>query len=204
MITHLNRLEYIRLQVEIKLFPTRKPIREFHNYSIGISALNDITRLEQLVDKFQDDMKQKPLEDRTYLDMKLSDISSQETLAKVMALEPTGTGLQLPSVVVEGKENNRNQLYKRQRPDWKSVRIVDDETKEKFDIADWAYDEKSYPQFEGNRIALVAELGISDYKGIHVELTAKTDRAFSAELEKHIFRKRIIQHLKKVHQANGE
>ena len=64
-----------------------------------------------------------------------------------MALEPTGTGLQLPSVVVEGKENNRNQLYKRQRPDWKSVRIVDDETKEKFDIADWAYDEKSYPQF---------------------------------------------------------
>ena len=32
MITHLNRLEYIRLQVEIKLFPTRKPIREFHNY----------------------------------------------------------------------------------------------------------------------------------------------------------------------------
>ena len=190
VITHLNRLEYIRLQVEIKLFPTRKPIREFHNYSIGISALNDITRLEQLVDKFQDDMKQKPLEDRTYLDMKLSDISSQETLAKVMALEPTGTGLQLPSVVVEGKENNRNQLYKKQRPDWKSVRIVDDETKEKFDIADWAYDEKSYPQFEGNRIALVAELGISDYKGIHVELTAKTDRAFSAELEKTHFQEK--------------
>lgn len=161
-----------------------------HSDAIGISALNDITRLEQLVDKFQDDMKQKPLEDRTYLDMKLSDISSQETLAKVMALEPTGTGLQLPSVVVEGKENNRNQLYKRQRPDWKSVRIVDDETKEKFDIADWAYDEKSYPQFEGNRIALVAELGISDYKGIHVELTAKTDRAFSAELEKTHFQEK--------------
>lgn len=161
-----------------------------HSDAIGISALNDITRLEQLVDKFQDDMKQKPLEDRTYLDMKLSDISSQETLAKVMALEPTGTGLQLPSVVVEGKENNRNQLYKRQRPDWKSVRIVDDETKEKFDIADWAYDEKSYPQFEGNRIALVAEFGISDYKGIHVELTAKTDRAFSAELEKTHFQEK--------------
>lgn len=45
-----------------------------HSDAIGISALNDITRLEQLVDKFQDDMKQKPLEDRTYLDMKLSDI----------------------------------------------------------------------------------------------------------------------------------
>lgn len=157
--------------------------------SVKSEALNRNT-LYPLVDKFQDDMKQKPLEDRTYLDMKLSDISSQETLAKVMALEPTGTGLQLPSVVVEGKENNRNQLYKRQRPDWKSVRIVDDETKEKFDIADWAYDEKSYPQFEGNRIALVAELGISDYKGIHVELTAKTDRAFSAELEKTHFQEK--------------
>lgn len=164
-----------------------------HSDAIGISSLNDVTRLEQLVSKFADEMKSKPLKDRTFLDIKLSEISSQETLAKVMALEPTGIGLQLPSTMVEGKETNRNQLFKKQRSDWKTVRIADTETKEKYDIADWAYDEKAYPQFDGGKIALVAQLNVSDYKGVHLELSAKPDREFSKELERSHFQQKYIE-----------
>lgn len=193
--TSLKSFVDMIVEKEGEVFNERKLKIEYggHNDAIGISSLNDITRLEQLVSKFADKMEQKSIENREFLDIKLSEISSQETLAKITALEPTGTGLQLPSVIVEGKENNRNQLHKKQRPDWKTVRIVDDETKEKFDIADWAYDEKGYPQFNDNRIALVAELGISDYKGIHVEMTAKTDREFSKELERTHFQQKNIE-----------
>ena len=66
--------------------------------------------------------------------------------------------------------------------------MTDPETKTSVQVADWAYTPKAYPQSgkKGNEVAVVAELSINDYKGQHVELSAKTDRAFFAERVKEV------------------
>ena len=103
-------------------------------------------------------------------------------------LEPTGVGLQVPSTVVRGTEQDRNRLFKKNNPSWKTVKVKDAESKAVLMVSDWSYSPDSYPQSGkgGKDVALVAELGVSDYNGIHLDLSAKFDRAFFAERQREI------------------
>lgn len=160
-----------------------------HEDAVGISALCDIERLRNLIDETKGEMKAKAFDDRTILALSLSELSLPETLEKVQALEPTGIGLQLPVMEVRGVETYREGLHKQNREEWKAVRITDPEDKKnKIDISDWSYNSENYPQTgaKSNEIALIAEVGISDFRGIHLELTAKPDRAFDAERRKEV------------------
>lgn len=155
-----------------------------HENAVGISFLNDIDLMKERIEIAKTEMKAKDIEERTFLDISPADLTSSETLAKLLqTVEPTGIGLQLPPVIIEGAEMYREKLFKKDRADWKTVRINHPGAKSSIDIADWSYSPKAYPQYgdNGKSITVVAELGISDYRGQHIELTAKTDRQIFAQ-----------------------
>lgn len=159
-----------------------------HEDAIGISRLDDIVLFKESVERNASHMVTKDLSDKTFLSISLADIESPDTMAKMQMIEPVGVGLEIPPAVFKGNETYRDKLFKAGRSDWKSVKLTDPETKTSVQVADWAYTPKAYPQSgkKGNEIAVVAELSINDYKGQHVELSAKTDRAFFAERVKEI------------------
>lgn len=165
-----------------------------HEEALGISSLNDIEGFKKAVEDAKDLMVAKTFDDRTVLKISPAELSSPDTLQKVLALEPTGIGLQIPSVEIRGIEQYRDKLFLKDNPQWKTVRIKDTEAKGEdgkptvTDVKDWSYSPESYPQTgkKNNEIALIAELGISDFRGIHLELTVKPDRAFDAERAKEV------------------
>jgi single-stranded DNA-specific DHH superfamily exonuclease len=154
-----------------------------HEDAIGISKLNDFTRFAHLVDECKDDMKAKDMSDKVMLSITPAELTAPETLEKLKALEPTGVGFEVPPTVIKGDELSRDRLFKAKHSDWKTVRIKDTETKSTIDVSDWSYAPEAYPQSgkKGTTVAVTATLGISDYKGEHLELTAKSDRAFLQE-----------------------
>lgn len=159
-----------------------------HEDAIGISHLDDITLFKESVERNASHMVAKDFSDKTFLSISLKDIASDETMAKMQEIEPVGVGLEIPPAIFKGNETYRDKLFKAGRDDWKSVKLTDPETKTSVQVADWAYTPKAYPQSgkKGNEVAVVAELSINDYKGQHVELSAKTDRAFFAERVKEV------------------
>ncbi len=160
-----------------------------HEDAMGISSLKDAQRLMLLIDETKSEMKAIPLEQRTVLDISLSDLKPDcaETIAKLQAIEPVGVGNELPLAVIHGTETFHDKGFKSGKPYWKTVSITatDDKTA-KLKVSDWSYSEASYPQTGKKEVATLAEISLSDYKGIHVELTAKPDRAFDAERAKEV------------------
>lgn len=154
-----------------------------HEDAVGISSLNDLFRLEQLIAETKEGMKAKDISEKSMLSITPAELAAPETLTKLQMLEPTGVGLQVPCTVIRGTETYRDKLFKSGRDDWKSIKITDPQTKTAVTVDDWSYSPKSYPQTgkKGNEITLVANLSIGDYKGTHLELTAKPDRAFLRE-----------------------
>lgn len=159
-----------------------------HEDAIGISSLNDIAAFKESVERNAFEMVAKDISEKTFLSITPQEIASDEALAKMQMIEPVGVGLQIPPAVFKGNETYRDKLFKAGHDDWKTVKLTQPEAKKTVQIADWAYSPKAYPQSgkKGTEIALVAELSISDYKGQHVELSAKTDRAFFAERVKEV------------------
>ena len=155
-----------------------------HENAVGISKLDSIDLLRDCIEIAKTEMKTKDIEERTFLDLSPAELTTPETLTKLQqAVEPTGIGLQLPPVVIEGVEMYRDKLFKKDREDWKTVRLNHPAAKNSIDVADWAYSPKAYPQYgdNGKSITVVAEIGISDFRGQHIELTAKTDRQLYAQ-----------------------
>lgn len=165
-----------------------------HEEALGISRLNDIEGFKKAVEDAKDLMEAKSVDDRTVLKISPAEISSPDTLQKVLALEPTGIGLQIPSMELHGVETYRDKLFIKDNPYWKTVRIKDAEAKGEdgkpivTDVKDWSYSPESYPQSgkKNIEIALIAELGISDFRGVHLELSTKFDRTFLAERQKQV------------------
>lgn len=164
-----------------------------HEDAIGISTLKDVDAFIKLVDGNKDYIKQK--EDKDMLIISPSEIASPDMLDKLIALEPTGIGLKIPSAVIKGIEQYRDKLFVKSNPDWKTVKVKTDEKDNDgkpvvLEAKDWSYSENSYPQSgKGNKdIAFVVNIGLDNYKGLHTSLLAKFDRGFLldryAEIEK--------------------
>lgn len=148
-----------------------------HEDAVGISSLNDINAFEQLVKKYQSEFKEKDITP-VRLALKASEISSPETLQKILSLEPLGQGFKLPPVVLEGKEERRTQLFKSGNPHWKTVRMAGIP-----DVTDWDYSPFAYPTDKSGIIRTLAELEISDYNGRHIEAKAVFSQTLLAERE---------------------
>lgn len=160
-----------------------------HENAIGISFLKDIDVFKECIDGAKSEMQAKSPDEKTYLDISPADLTSTDTLEKLQqTIEPTGVGLQLPPIVIEGVERSRDKLFVKGREDWKDVCITHPEAKSDIRVRDWGYSPLSYPQYgdNGKDITVVAELGISDFRGQHIELTAKTDRQLFAQTVKNI------------------
>ena len=154
-----------------------------HTDAIGISRLDDIRFLESRLEANINAMERKS-DDRLVLKMSPQELSSPETLEKMKAIEPLGTGLKLPPMEIEGKEQYRNGLYVKKNPSWKKVRIKADDTT--LNIPDWSYSPVSYPQDSKGNIKILAEVGLNSFNGQSVELTAKFDRSFQQERQKEL------------------
>ncbi|MBD9292768.1 hypothetical protein DWX94_00835 [Coprococcus eutactus] len=154
-----------------------------HTDAIGISRLDDIRFLESRLEANINAMERKS-GDRLVLKMSPQELSSPETLEKMKAIEPLGTGLKLPPMEIEGKEQYRNGLYVKKNPSWKKVRIKADDTT--LNIPDWSYSPVSYPQDSKGNIKILAEVGLNSFNGQSVELTAKFDRSFQQERQKEL------------------
>lgn len=146
-----------------------------HPNAAGIRRLTQIQQFIDLVNEYGDQIRDLDVEERRLkIDPKV--IKTPETLQKILALEPLGEGFKLPLAEVEGKETYRDKLYRDNLHYWKSVRI-----KDIGDISDWSYSENSYPADNKGNIAALVSLELSDYKGLHVELSMKFNQEFISE-----------------------
>lgn len=153
-----------------------------HHDAVGISYINDVTLFKQVILEHQQELKEKPVEE-VRLAISPAEINSPETLEKVKALEPLGTGLKLPPVELEGKEQRRSQYFKSGNKHWKDV-MIDGVGK----VTDWSYSPDCYPTDKSNIIKMLAELEINDYNGNHIQATAKYDKDIILERRKEIER----------------
>lgn len=151
-----------------------------HNDAVGISSLNNLYEFEQVIKQYQSEFKEKDIKP-IRLAINASEISSPETLDKILALEPLGQGFKLPPVLLEGKEERRSQLFKKGNPHWKTVRIAGAP-----DIADWDYSPSAYPSDKSGVIRTLAELEVSDFNGRHIEAKAVFNQALLTEREKEL------------------
>lgn len=158
--------------------------RDTYKLTKAICCANDtVSFLESRLEANINAMERKS-GDRLVLKMSPQELSSPETLEKMKAIEPLGTGLKLPPMEIEGKEQYRNGLYVKKNPSWKKVRIKADDTT--LNIPDWSYSPASYPQDSKGNIKILAEVGLNSFNGQSVELTAKFDRSFQQERQKEL------------------
>lgn len=149
-----------------------------HENAIGISSVKDFVDFQKIIDNNKDKILRKELEKQPILKIDLADINNPETLEKVMQLEPLGMGLEMPPLLVEGKELRRNMNFIKGREDWKRIQV---KTKsENITITDWSYSPNSYPQ-EKSSISFLAKVSVNDFNGKHLELTSIFNRDFLSE-----------------------
>lgn len=157
-----------------------------HAAAIGISAIpaDKIEQFVSAIDKYAEDF-QKTVQARPVLKLTANEMSNPDLfLQKVQALEPIGQGNQLPPVVVEGVEQRKTQGFKAGNPKWKTITIKTDTKGEDgkpivMTATDWNY--PTYPSGDKDKIAVLADVGISQFRGTHVELTVRMDSEFARE-----------------------
>jgi|GEM_PF-734039 len=157
-----------------------------HEEALGISSLNNIARFKSLIYSCMDKMESKDISEKTVLRITPSELNDPETLNKILQIEPIGTGLQIPPVIITGEEYGRDKYFVKNRDDWKRINVRIDGTS--LFVSDWAYSPLAYPLSgkNNNEIVVLAEIGISDFKGLHIELSSKFDRLFYKERLKEI------------------
>lgn len=170
-----------------------------HEDAIGISSLNDIVTFKNLVEANASNMKAKDISEKTVLSIAPQELMSYKTVEKLKALEPVGVGLKIPPVILEGKEQYRDKNFISGRDDWKRVKVVAEGVT--LSVSDWSYNAKAYPQSgnKNNEIAVLADLKLNNYQGLHTDLTAAHDRAFLAERTKEVELRQSKQNLPKEH-----
>ena len=195
-----------------------------HHNAFGISRLeqSDLRLFGDILRAYQDEFKE-IAQEQTYLRLTPSELSSPETLQKMLALEPTGNGNRIPPFIVEGFELCRDGLFFTNRNGtnhhWKDIALTQSETidiksvlektgiifskdgkplnkDDLIKIRDWCYSPAAYPQDEANRIKFLASMELNDYRGLHIE--AKT--AYSHNLVKERYRE--LEHSVKKNKNN--
>jgi single-stranded DNA-specific DHH superfamily exonuclease len=166
-----------------------------HADALGISQLGEnskdpekeLSRLIEAINDNADLMVRRDVSDT--ISIAPSEFFAEDAMDKLKALEPTGIGLQLPSVHLSGVETYRNTRLRsagQNRDDWKRITLNQDGVK--LQINDWSYSELAYPQSgkKNNEIEVTAVASINSYGGEHIEFTAKFDRGAFLERAKEL------------------
>ncbi len=158
-----------------------------HEDALGISYLNNIKALKEKVEKNAFEMTAKPLSEKTVLVISPEELAKPETIEKLKALEPVGTGLSIPPMQVEGAEQYKDKLFIKGREDWKTVRLKDTATKTVYDITDFSYSPESYPQDNSKTVKALCTPSVNRYNGKEsIKLMARFDRGFLEERQKEL------------------
>lgn len=158
-----------------------------HEDAIGISYLNDIKALKEKVETNIFEMVAKDVSEKEILVITPEDFAKPETLEKLKALEPLGTGLAIPPMQVEGTEQYKDKLFIKGREDWKTVRIKDSATKTVYDITDFSYSAENYPADNSKVTKALCTPSINRYNGKEsIKLMARFDRGFLEERQKEL------------------
>lgn len=168
-----------------------------HADALGISRLGEnskdpekeLSRLIEAINDNADLMVRKDVSDT--VSIAPSEFFAEDAMDKLKALEPTGIGLQLPSVHLSGTEIYRNTRLRdsstgQNRDDWKRITLNQDGVK--LQITDWSYSELAYPQSgkKNNEIEVTATASLNNYGGEHIEFSAKFDRGAFLERAKEL------------------
>jgi single-stranded-DNA-specific exonuclease len=168
-----------------------------HDDAIGISNLNNYERFKELVESRLDDFHVKILDEVLVLSADdLTEAGQKELMNKLYALEPVGAGNTIPPTIISGKELYRDKLFKCNTKIWKDVKIKLGKSSNVV-ISDWSYDARNYPIKEDGNTNVLAEIGISNFKGPHLEFSAKTDRYFCEHAPE------IIEQVEKIKKLNN-
>ncbi len=157
-----------------------------HEAAIGISSIPEskIQEFTNAITKYAEDF-QRPVQTKTVLKLTDEEISNPDLLLhKVQSLEPIGQGNKIPPVVIEGIEQRKSQGFKARNPKWKTITVKTDTKNEQdkpvsLSITDWNY--PTYPSGEKDKVSLLADVGISQFKGTHIEFTVRMDTEFAQE-----------------------
>ena len=149
-----------------------------HHDAIGLHGLNSAEKLSNLINKYQEDFtitnKDKPI-----LDISLEEINTQETLEKIIKLEPLGEGLRLPPVVIDVPATSVAFKSMGKNPHWGSFNITDDSGNKLLTVKDWNYDEKAKSfGLKNDNYKMLVNLEVNTFKGCHIEGTVSFDRDF--------------------------
>ncbi len=142
-----------------------------HKDAIGISRLDNLPLFQKLISEHISEMKRKE-EDIQLLDISFEELSKQETFEKIMKLEPTGEGLKIPPVKVDGKMTKRT---KGGVSSWATLTFKDG--KNQLYVNDWNYDEQSYPKRADGKTSAIAKIEISNFRGLHLDLESIFNRS---------------------------
>ncbi|MBQ9708595.1 MAG: hypothetical protein IJV66_05370, partial [Firmicutes bacterium] len=161
-----------------------------HRDAVGISRLDDVDALRAAIEKHKGEMERMPSDEQLVLKLSPAEIGSSDVLQKIMALEPIGTGLKLPPIVVEGIPRHKEATRLSGNPNWKKLFIAvpkeptANEPKPKdvsVSLNDWSYSQESYPVDASKKVKFLASLELNDYRGLHVEASPIFDRSFLQE-----------------------
>lgn len=111
----------------------------------------------------------------TVLNMTSEEAVSEATLNKLKELQPLGTGLTIPPIVVGGVETYKDARLKGNEH-WKKLRFKGEKG---VSVVDFNYDESNYPLNSKGEIVTLAELNINSFNGSEsVEFSALPSRVF--------------------------
>lgn len=139
-----------------------------HEDAIGLTFSSSVMEaFKEASVKYEREFIKPDLSDKLVLDVDFADLLKQEQTDKVLALEPLGTGLQLPPVEIEGKQTYARSVAK--RDDWQSFGISGLKGSK---ISNWAYDSAQNLPDKNDQIKFLAEINVSNYGGnLHLEFS---------------------------------
>lgn len=147
-----------------------------HTDAIGISSISK-DDIAEFCNRIENNRNNLTRDENTFtvLNMTSAEAVSEDTLNKLKELQPLGTGLSVPPIIVGGIET-----YKDARlagnDHWKKLRFKGEKG---VSVADFNYNESNYPLNSKGEIVVLAELGINSFKGAeNVDCLAVSSRVF--------------------------
>ena len=158
-----------------------------HHDAVGISRLgeNDLDKFVDTVKALAPEISREESYEMTVLNISSEELNSRETIEKIQALEPVGEGFRIPPVTVEGQVTNARTLAGNEN--WESFQV--NGTK----VIDWSFSEKKYPLDNEGNVKFLAEVGISNFRGEHIELSADWNYGFYQERQQELLAQQELQ-----------
>lgn len=160
-----------------------------HDAAIGVSSVpsDKLQEFIGAVEKYAPDF-QRSVEAMTVLKLTENEIANPDLLlSKIQALEPVGQGNKVPPAIIEGTVEKVAPISRKANanPKWQNISVKTDVKNDSnravsLIVKDWNY--PTYPSEKKEKTSLLADIGVSQFKGSHIELAVRPNARFAAEL----------------------